>query len=300
MRHHSLLLPITLLAGLCSGAALDAQPSSKQFKLAADDEFQVNTYTTNLQRAPAVARRGDGYVVVWASDGSSGTDVDLDSIQGQLLGGDGLAVGAEFQINTTTTGSQQAPEVASWPDGRFVVVWDSSAGPRGQIFDATGTAVGAEVEIDATLPTVSLTVETLDSGFIVASSEFDAASGGFNLIGRRFDSAGAAVGGEFAISATEDIDARAALDPMPDGSILAVWSQTEQGPVGQGESSVQMRRLGADGTPLGSAVQVNSYTTGAVGRVKASVASDGSFVVAWANEGSPGDDSDGDAVLARR
>ncbi|MEM1182404.1 MAG: hypothetical protein AAGM22_28920 [Acidobacteriota bacterium] len=300
LRRDSLLLPIALLAGLTSSAALDAQSSTTLFKLAAGDEFQVNTSTTDLQRDPAISRRDEGYVVVWASESSSGTDNDLDSIQAQLLDSDGLAVGSEFQVNTSTTGSQQAPEVASWPDGRFVVVWDSSLSPRGQVFDATGTAVGAEIEIDASLPVVSLTVETLDSGFLVASSEFDAASGGFNLIGRRFDSNGAVIGSEFAISATEDIDVGAALHPMPDGSILAVWSQTEQGIIGEGDSSVQMRRLGADGTPLGSAVQVNSYTTGTVGRVKASVAPDGSFVVAWANEGSPEDDSDGDAVLARR
>ena len=50
-------------------------------------EFQVNTYTTGYQRLPSVATAAGGdLLVVWESQGSSGTDTSFSSIQGQLYG----------------------------------------------------------------------------------------------------------------------------------------------------------------------------------------------------------------------
>ncbi|MCG8458924.1 MAG: DUF11 domain-containing protein [Holophagales bacterium] len=47
---------------------------------------QVNTYTNDLQLLPSVAASGGRSVVVWHSNGSSGTDTDSMSIQGQRFG----------------------------------------------------------------------------------------------------------------------------------------------------------------------------------------------------------------------
>jgi hypothetical protein len=49
-------------------------------------EFQVNTYTTFRQAESSVATADGNFVVVWGSDGSSGTDTALASIQGQRFG----------------------------------------------------------------------------------------------------------------------------------------------------------------------------------------------------------------------
>jgi hypothetical protein len=47
-------------------------------------EIQVNTYTSSEQRAPAVSAAANGeFVVVWRSQGSSGTDTSSFSVQGQ-------------------------------------------------------------------------------------------------------------------------------------------------------------------------------------------------------------------------
>ena len=51
-----------------------------------------------------MAADADGdFVVVWESDGSSGTDTSGDSIQGQRYASDGSTQGAQFQVNTYTT-----------------------------------------------------------------------------------------------------------------------------------------------------------------------------------------------------
>ena len=64
-------------------------------------QFEVNTYTTNVQRNPSVAAAANGnFAVVWQSYGSSGTDTSGYSIQGQRYSSGGSTQGAEFQVNT--------------------------------------------------------------------------------------------------------------------------------------------------------------------------------------------------------
>ena len=133
-----------------AGAALGATPVGS--------EFQVNTYTTSTQHHPSVAATADGgFVVVWESDGSAGSDSSSFSVQGQRYDASGAAVGGEFQVNTFTTSYQVRPSVALDADGDFVVVWtsDGSAGSdsssysvQGQRYDASGSAVGGEFQVN--------------------------------------------------------------------------------------------------------------------------------------------------------
>jgi len=117
-------------------------------------EFQVNTYTTSHQTTPfgsvAVDAQGD-FVVAWISNGSSGTDTDVRSVQAQRYASDGSTQAAEFQVNTNTTGDQFDAWVSAAPNGDFVVVWDGygSTGTdtsvdsvQGQRYASNGTAQG--------------------------------------------------------------------------------------------------------------------------------------------------------------
>ena len=89
-------------------------------------EFQVNTYTTQSQEYPSVsADAGGGFVVVWQSEGSSGSDTDQTSVQSQRYDASGNPVGSEFQANTHTTSDQLGASVAAGADGDFIAVWQS-------------------------------------------------------------------------------------------------------------------------------------------------------------------------------
>ncbi len=145
-------------------------------------EFQVNTYTTMNQLRPSVSREANGdFVVVWESQGSSGTDSSSTSIQGQRYASDGSAVGGEFQVNTATHNVQFRATVSLDADGDFAVVWNtldlplppgSPAGDslQGQRYASNGTAVGVELELntytsdDQNYPVVALDA---DGGFII-------------------------------------------------------------------------------------------------------------------------------------
>jgi hypothetical protein len=89
-------------------------------------QFQVNSYTTNLQRYPDVALDSDGdFVVVWQSYGSSGSDSSYSSILAQSYNSAGTAQGSEFEVNSYTTDRQRFPAVAGDNNGDFVVAWES-------------------------------------------------------------------------------------------------------------------------------------------------------------------------------
>ena len=85
-----------------------------RFGNAAGTEFQVNTYTTGDQVNPRVVSRPNGdFVVAWQSApqpnpaGSVGQDGSRAGVFGQQFGASGTPQGAEFQINTYTTGNQK-------------------------------------------------------------------------------------------------------------------------------------------------------------------------------------------------
>ena len=110
-------------------------------------EEQVNTTTAGNQRAPAMtALPGGGYVTVWASDTGDGSGK---AILGQLYDANGVKVGGEFLVNTTTAGDQDLPDVvqvqaeSGGPVAGFFVVWQSQEGAgsviRGRRFDENGT-----------------------------------------------------------------------------------------------------------------------------------------------------------------
>jgi hypothetical protein len=100
-------------------------------------EFQVNTYTTSYQSNPVIGSDGfGGFVVTWDSGGSGETDTSLQSAQARRFDGAANPLGADFQVNSYTTGYQYTPSVAPDGAGGFVVVWGADNG-NGTDTDAT-------------------------------------------------------------------------------------------------------------------------------------------------------------------
>ena len=203
---------------------------------ALDGEFQINTYTTGYQRFPTVALRpGGGFVVVWESDGSAGTDRSSTSVQGRLFDADGLATGEEFQVNTLTASFQRHPSIAVETDGSFVVVWESdgsmrpgdgSTRIRARRYTVNGEALGNPFEVWPETPSFA--------GFPSVAAAPD---GGFAVMWH----------GQSLRSRLYTADAVARADPIrvttdglagtgpasmvagPNGDLLAVWSTSSEG-----------------------------------------------------------------------
>jgi hypothetical protein len=102
--------------------------------------FQVNQFTLNNQRSPAVAALPNGgFVVAWISElqrGQSSVDVFA-----RVYNSSGTPTTTEFPINTSTTNVCANPSVAVLPNGNFAVAWsqrdDSTANNASGSFNTT-------------------------------------------------------------------------------------------------------------------------------------------------------------------
>jgi hypothetical protein len=117
-------------------------------------EFRVNTYTPLSQSHPDIAADASGnFVVVWQSDSQDGS---IWGVFGQRYASSGVPLGADFRVNTFTTGEQAYPSVAADPTGGFVVAWrsynqdGSGAGVFAQRFASSGSPLGPEFRVNMT------------------------------------------------------------------------------------------------------------------------------------------------------
>jgi len=281
------------------------------------DEFQINTYTSNRQEFASVAMDGAGaFVVVWASSGSYETDLFNPSIQGQRYDSNGSPIGNQIQVNTFTTGNQVFPAVASDPQGNFVVVWQSrgSSGTdgsgysiQGQRYASDGSVIGGEFQVNTYITghqeRSSVAMEA-DGSFAVVWESFGSSgtdASDLSIQGRRYDSNGSPIGGEFQVNTYTTEGQRfpsVAIDTA--GDFVVVFQSFGSDGTDSAGTSIQARRYGSDGTAIGSEFQVNTYTTSFQATPKVATGPFGDFVVVWRSLGSSGTDFSLTSVQAQR
>lgn len=280
-------------------------------RLAADDsalggEFQVNTTTAEYQYESDVTTRPDGsFLVVWHEGPSSGQAL---GIHGRLFDGTGAPVGLDFQVNNyTTTGYQARPQIESFDDGSFVVVWQSYGSPgaddegasvQARRLESGGSPSGSQFQVNTYTTNnqyrPSIRRLAADSVLVAYSSNQD-------MAGQRLDSAGSSVGGELSFGSyatAAEFESDVAL--LSDGSFVVVWDSN--GSPGSDDSfrSIQAQRFASDGAALGDQLQVNEVTTSTQATPRVASLPDGAFVVAWRTETSSGDDTSQGSIAARR
>ena len=282
-------------------------------------DFQVNGYTSNSQDRPRIAATAQGgFVVVWSSFGSYGTDQFGKSIQARRYGNDGAALGPQFQVNSSTSYADDHAAIASDSHGAFVVVWESSGstgGPdgsgyaiRAQRFGADGLPLGLEHTVnsytsdDQTHPAIAF-----DGGgnYIVAwqsRGSFGGDTDSYSIQAQRYFSNGATRGAQFQVNnytTRDQLVPGVAADAA--GDFVIAWQSGDiyGSPDGSG-SSIQARRYASDGNPLGTEFQVNSYTPDSQKNPSVAMEAGGGFLVSWESRSSDLPDYSGYSVQAQR
>jgi hypothetical protein len=259
-------------------------------------EFSVNTFTTGAQTQAAVgADDGGRYVVVWTS--ASDQDGSGLGIFGQRYNATGGKLGGEFQVNSSTAGNQQTPDIAVLADGSFITVWQAGDGSGASItarrFDGNGVALGNNFRVnsgtayDQILPAISAAD---DGSFVVVFASYgaddpvDTATAG--VFARRFAANGSALGDDFQVNTfTTGQQTLPDVGVQPGGGFVVVWEDAAQFE----KRSIVARLFDANGTAVDDEIIVQSDATYTRERPRVAVGGDGSFVVAW--ESAPQDGS---------
>jgi hypothetical protein len=265
-------------------------------------EFQVNISNQQGQRNARIGMDVDGdFVVVWASQGQDGANY---GIFARRFAATGAGLGSEFQVNTYTGGSEFSPAFAMENNGDFVVAWHgnghdaSGNGIFARRFNAAGVGLANEFQVNVLTansqedPAVGMDG---DGDFVIAWESYLQDGSARGIFARRFNGAGAAVGGEFQVNSyTPGNQQSPAVAVEGDGDFAVAWESVGQDGSGFG---VFARRFDAAGERIGAELQVSTYTTSDQSDAAIGVFGNDQLIVAWA---SAGQDGSLDGVFARR
>jgi hypothetical protein len=264
-------------------------------------EFQLNSYTTNGQSAPAAAIDTAGNVdVVW---GSSLQDGSFSGVYGRRFNASNVPLAPAFRANTYTSNNQLEAAVDVDSSGNFVVVWDSYCGSTntcgqdgafggvfGQRYTSAGATAGSEFRVNSTTSEdqSNPSVGKADAGnFVVVWQSYyqeqthpQDPPPEYGIFGQRYDSLGVKSGSEFAVNTyTSRTQESPAVSMNGSGAFVVTWES--YGQLGVAGYDVIGQRFNSSGTKVGGEFVVNTYTSD--DQISPSVAMDdtGRWVIVW-------------------
>ena len=201
-------------------------------------ETVVNTNTYEDQEWPSVAALSDGgYVVVWASCSSIFPEFSQGDesygIFSQRFDANGVPVGEQTHVNTTTVSVQKRPFAAALDTGGFIVVWEHDTNVcdydnpviYAQRYNSAGEAVGSETQIttSSSLGSFAHVSGFSDGGYIVTWNAF-LRPDGWEIYARRFNAAGAPMSNPFIVNIRTEADQRVpSAVVLSDDSYVVAW-----------------------------------------------------------------------------
>jgi Ca2+-binding RTX toxin-like protein len=282
----------------------------------ASDEFLVSTTTASFQTKPTIVALADGrFVVAWTDASGTGGDTSGLAIRAQLFNSDGSRDGAEFLVNTSTSGDQFEPTITALADGRFVIAWrdDSQTGGdtslfaiRAQLFNSDGSRDGDEFLVNTTTTNSQTqpTITALADGRFVIAWRDDSQTGGyislFAIRAQLFNSDGSRAGGEFRVNTTRtSAQDEPTITALADGRFVVAWTDFSQTGGDTSGLAIRAQLFNSDGSRDGSEFLVNTTTARAQSQPTITALADGRFVVAWRDNSQTGGDTSSDAIRAQ-
>lgn len=304
----------TDMTGDASGSAIRAQRFDAN-GIAMGGEVLVNSATLNNQDQSSVtALSNGGFVVTWTDNSGQGGDADKTSVKAQMYNAQGVAVGSEFLVNTTTQMGQSTSVITSLANGGFVISWvDASAtnpdskgtGVRAQIYSASGVRIGGEFLVNTTIPNSQqfpALTGLKSGGFVATWVDFSGLGGDSTAPGVKaqlFSATGVKIGGEFLVNtATASSQDQPVVTALDNGGFVVVWRDLS----GQGDSSssgIKAQVYDAAGAAIGGEVVVNATTFNSQDQPTVTATRDGGFAVIWRDNSNLSTDASGFGIKAQ-
>lgn len=303
---------VSLLGGDADGQSVKARVFDSAGQAVGND-FLVNTTTRLNQGTPAVTTLASGgFVVSWTDASGTGPDTKGTSVRAQLYTADGVRVGGEFLVNTTTLNSQNFVSLTSLASGGFVATWTDSSGQGGdstppsikaQVFSANGTKLGAEFLVNTTVAGSQdqpVTASLSNGGFVVVWRDLSLQgdTSGSGLKAQLFAANGTKVGGEFQVNTTTvNTQDQPVVTGLPGGGFAVSWRDNSilaGDPSGFG---IRTQIFDNDGAKLGAEFAVNTATAGNQEQPAIAALASGTLAISWTDYSGQGGDTDGSVKL---
>ncbi|MEZ6135354.1 MAG: LamG-like jellyroll fold domain-containing protein [Pirellulaceae bacterium] len=256
---------------------------------------------TGAEDGHAVDFAADGsFVVTWQRAGTNSGDIYF-----QRYNASGVAQGGNTVANTTTTNTQNHPDVAVNDDGTFVISWMSNAqdgsgyGMYAQRFTAAGAKVGGEIQLAQTTLNNQWygTIDNDSSGNFVATW-MNSDGNGEGIFARRFSSSGTALGNEFQVNTwTSGDQGSPNVSVDDDGDFVITWHDAS-GHDGTG-FGVYAQQYDSSGNAVGGETQI-AQTTGNDQKDPTVAIHGTSAVIVWGGNGSQSGQTDSSGVFMRQ
>lgn len=234
------------------------------------DEFLVNTTSLNSQCNPDVDIHNSGeFIVAWESWYQDGSQR---GVYAQRFDSNGVKIGSEFLVNTTTLYGQSRPVVKYFDNGKFIIIWESwkqdivtpsGYGLFGKIYNADGSVAVNEFQINTTTNDFQWLGDVItldDNNFIVVwcSWEQDGDDGGIYM--NKFDSLGNKLLNETLVNKSiAYYQWLPRITKMPNGNIAIAWSSWKQY---SDREDVFVRIFSQNLEPISLEDRVNEFSSG--------------------------------------
>lgn len=213
---------------------------------------------------------------------------------------------AEIKVNLSNTGNQNRPDVATFSDGKFIVVWSTTDHHQykcticAQRYDQFGNKIKSEWMVgdaskaitDLHRTRVRIAILT-DGRFAIVWNQYADSNYNSYVVKAHIyktqgdDSDVSEEGAQITVNTHAAIWGSPDIAPLDNGGFVITW--TSQGQDGD-SLGVYMKIFNSSGSVVGSETKVNRYTTS--DQMWSSVArlTNGSFVIAWQSKEQDGND----------
>lgn len=235
------------------------------------DEVQVNSYPGAFF-ADVEPIAGGGFVVAYMAWPDAYPAEQLWCLRGRRLDGAGQVFGEEILVEGSPMANAVLPNVATFDDGEFLVVWNGEEDTggvfddnvvRGRRFAADGEAQGESFLVARS------TRQHLERADVLALEEgdfvivWDALSSDSAIRGQHFAADGALLTSFQVNTETADVLTNPSLARRHGGGFVVAWTSYQRPQYGDDDpdyegGSIRVRQFNGDGEPLGGEILVSN------------------------------------------
>jgi hypothetical protein len=252
-----------------------------------NEEFKVNTSDEQFNKAPAIARNGNGdFIISWSS-------FKNDNSQGEIYARKFTASAQALNefIVTANIAENCEGSVAISNEGKFAVSWYNLSDNNiyASLFQNNGVSQGKPFRVnnsidgDHGLPKVAMDKA---GNFVITWQKTSGDGSYFGVFARRYGSEGLPTGSEFRVNNNTNNpydQYEPAIAMNTSGNFVITWQNLNENY--KGEAGIFAQKFSNSGNKLGAEFLVKTYSGVEKAEPSAAIDKNNNFIIAWANSG---------------